>query len=222
MSKQKILEQKKASKLDKQLMAYSLAAGAVLVGGQTANATIIHTDLDPHVVLNTNNATLDFDFGNCGTNQFLIKYRNIGQNYRNSLMAKTDNASWRGGTGNGSSGPSALDYGQNVKNIATSVWGRHTNKSRNLAQNYTYSLVYNGHFLNTSNKYIGVRFHISGNQHYGWIQFGGVKTGIITGYAYNDEIDGDIFAGQTVPEVGSLGLLALGAVGLTAWRKKRS
>ena len=42
----------------------------------------------------------------------------------------------------------------------------------------------------------------------------------IIDYAYAD-VGESISVGQTVPEPGSLALLALGAAGVSAWRRKR-
>ena len=80
--------------------------------------------------------------------------------------------------------------------------------------------------------FIGFRFNNGSGDQYGWVRvkFGG-RNPIdhnfwLVDYAYADPGE-PIRAGQTssnemVPEEGSLGGLALGAVGLLAWRKRRS
>jgi hypothetical protein len=83
--------------------------------------------------------------------------------------------------------------------------------------------------------FVGFKFHDSTGIHYGWARvrieqvnnFKGWFT--LIDYAYADAGE-QITAGQTsdapgrdqVPKEGSLGVLALGAAGLLAWRKRRS
>ena len=82
-----------------------------------------------------------------------------------------------------------------------------------------------GRFL-AANFYMGVRFQVKGETHYGWIRFSSMKCypvlGTITGYAYNMVPNAPIQAGQTrsgeaqssqVAADRSLGQLALGSAG---------
>jgi hypothetical protein len=94
-------------------------------------------------------------------------------------------------------------------------------------------------------KYLGVRFPIDGEFHYGWIRLtvktnsqthGPYMTAAITEYAYETVPDEPIYAGSTeepAAEVrgpeniqnqrrASLGMLALGANGLLLWRREES
>lgn len=93
---------------------------------------------------------------------------------------------------------------------------------------------------NPKNKYIGVRFQINGQTHYGWIRVtvttnlsvhGPFLSGTITGYAYETVASKAIKAGTagiaatevqaTKPQAGpSLGMLAAGAEGMTLWRRE--
>jgi len=74
--------------------------------------------------------------------------------------------------------------------------------------------------------YLGVRFWMYGQRspHYGWVALslsqGG---GTVTGFAYETLAGHPIDAGQTfdTPEPGTLGLLALGSLGLGYWRRKK-
>ena len=87
-------------------------------------------------------------------------------------------------------------------------------------------------FLSPGPGYIGFRFDSGRGFQYGWARVnmaggGKYKYGFkVIDYAYADPGE-SITAGQTssdepVSEKGSLGWLALGAVGLLAWRKRRS
>ncbi len=98
---------------------------------------------------------------------------------------------------------------------------------------------------NPKNKYLGVRFQLNSQTHYGWIRLTvttNVKSGkpsleaTITGYAYETVANKPIKAGTAAiataevhvphktqrPTGPSLGMLAAGAEGLTLWRREES
>ena len=85
-----------------------------------------------------------------------------------------------------------------------------------------------------SNRYLGVKFQIKGQTHYGWIRLT-VETGAfsatITAYAYETEANKAITAGETtdnaragsprnVMSAPSLGMLAQGAEAMSLWRRE--
>ena len=77
-----------------------------------------------------------------------------------------------------------------------------------------------GHFDTSAERFIGVKFDLSGVTHFGWI---GLEvnqnhlTAIVTGYAYENAGLG-IRAGE-IPEPTPLALLAMGAAGVAALRR---
>jgi hypothetical protein len=109
-----------------------------------------------------------------------------------------------------------------------------------------------GQWIGAKDKFLGVKFYISGKVHYGWARFsvkgiGGIRLGkyftvTLEGYAYETVPNKPIIAGKTkgpdeasaddqpdsaaltapTPEPGSLGLLAMGWPGLSVWRRKES
>jgi hypothetical protein len=93
--------------------------------------------------------------------------------------------------------------------------------------------------------YLGVKFAIDGQFHYGWVRIGFIVTGkgqfhgMLTGYAYETTPNQGIKAGQTVDADGigktapvavitpnieppTLGHLAMGSLGLSRWRRQSS
>jgi hypothetical protein len=83
----------------------------------------------------------------------------------------------------------------------------------------------------TQNRYLGMKFMINGEAHYGWARFS-VTVNVfleatLTGYAYETIPNKPIITGKTngpdvvAAEPASLGRLAQGASGISAWRQKK-
>jgi hypothetical protein len=89
-----------------------------------------------------------------------------------------------------------------------------------------------GPFLNVTDGYLGVRFQIGGQDHYGWVRLSmsapnGNITGTITGYAYDTVANEALRAGLPATQLhekqktsATLGALAAGADGVPSWRQK--
>lgn len=80
--------------------------------------------------------------------------------------------------------------------------------------------------LNARGQYLGVRFLIGGQVHYGWIEAATAVDEVnytisvrVTGYGYETDADTPVTAG--VPEPSSLALFALGATGIAALARRR-
>ncbi len=81
-----------------------------------------------------------------------------------------------------------------------------------------------GQFRTAGPGYIGFRFNSGSGMQFGWAHVqmngaGAANSFTLIDYAFGDVGD-SIVAGQ-IPEPGSLGLLALGGIGLLVWRKRR-
>jgi hypothetical protein len=101
-----------------------------------------------------------------------------------------------------------------------------------------------GYWANVRNRYVGLKFKYGGKTHYGWARLN-VKAGprleitaLLTGYAYEMIPNKAIIAGRTkgsddasveesnaalampAPKPATLGMLALGAPGLSIWRRE--
>jgi hypothetical protein len=104
-----------------------------------------------------------------------------------------------------------------------------------------------GSWLNVSGRYLGLRFKVNGETHYGWARLSVSArvqrvplTAVLTGYAYETIPNKAIIAGQTKEQVdssvgqpdaaspaaptepASLGALAVGAPALSIWRREGS
>jgi hypothetical protein len=92
----------------------------------------------------------------------------------------------------------------------------------------------NGQWPGGAAGYLGLELQIDGQVHYGWaalevfrLQLGppanfGLKY-VVTGYAYDTVAGETITAGEgKTPEPGTLGLLALGSLGLGFWRRRKA
>jgi hypothetical protein len=102
-----------------------------------------------------------------------------------------------------------------------------------------------GKWVNVANRYLGLRFQIKGKTHYGWARLSvqvnkTLVTSTLTGYAYETVANRPIIAGKTkgpdeiagleattsasfgppTREPAALGLLALGAPGVSIWRRE--
>ncbi len=157
-----------------------------------------------------------------GETKFTVRHLKYDATWSSGAISnKTTYAYW---VGNNSaySGVSALNLNDPV-NTKTN-WGQYSSSSNWNLASYFSSSSYGGNFPGTSGKYIGIKFQVSGNTHYGWIQVdipADVSSVTISGYAYNDTPAGPITAGQ-IPEPAGLGLLACGAAGILALRRKPS
>jgi hypothetical protein len=86
-----------------------------------------------------------------------------------------------------------------------------------------------GQWLNTQHRFLGLKFTVGGQIHYGWARFTVAgQTSTLTGYAYETVPNQPIIAGQTKgPDVvtlepATLGRLSQGAYAIPTWRIKRS
>ena len=101
---------------------------------------------------------------------------------------------------------------------------------------------YGGPWGNVQHRYLGLKFFIKGKVHYGWARlnvqwFAPNVSGTLTGYAYEtvpgksiitgaikgpDDLEPTASFTMPTPEPATLSVLALGAPGLSIWRRKES
>lgn len=234
---------------------YSLAAAAagvsLLALAQPAAAEVVVTKKTIHIpvaprsmpepvrISMANNGVDNFSFilSSAGVRELLVGGLNPGQNgSHNQIIAGGDfygkALALERGAKVGPAGPSSY-----FSSFFPLVEGTNTSNGKFYSRGY-----WGG---NRKNSYLGVRFLINGQTHYGWIRLTvttNVKSGApsleatITGYAYETVANKPIKAGtaamataeiqgpqkmkhQTGP---SLGMLAAGAEGLTVWRREET
>ncbi len=207
------------------LTKYVAIGGSVLAGAGSAEAGIIHLNVNTNVTDTTqdaNPAGLNLVFG--AANSFnLAIFHGIGSvGAPNRYAFALGNGLVTPGVSIASNNVGGFVYARNltfgqqvdtVANFATS------NTSAQLAFGNGYP---NSQFKTPSTGFLGVRFNT--NQ-YGWIRvnMAGAPDNSFTvvDYAFTTAGEG-IFAGQIapVPEPSSLALLASGAAGIAMWRKR--
>ena len=226
--------------LEHQLNSYALAAGAAGVGmlalAQPAQAKIVYTKA--HEVIGLYGLhSYQLDLNHDGVADFVLDFHGSGQ--RQALGVG------REGTGNGIVGPgsaSALKAGVRI-GPEDRFYGGDSMASMSAPSNPYSFYVGRGFWPNVTNRYLGLKLVIQGKIHYGWARLtvkAQRRSGIVallTGYAYETIPNKPIIAGQThgaddaeppapaslaIPagKPTTLGLLALGAPGLSIWKKE--
>ncbi|QDU70467.1 PEP-CTERM sorting domain-containing protein [Mucisphaera calidilacus] len=181
------------------LMVYLAAAGlGAFAYGQDVSAGIIYTPVQPAVTLVQypgSPSAFNIDFDNDGTPEGAIINSSVNMQARFFPPGRTL-------AGSGSYYATSFAPGAVIDATADTTGGANLMTNPN----------YNANFVGQGN-YIGYRFEIDGNTHYGWVQVDvtdNLINAIITGYAYESTPDTGIVAGA-IPEPTSLALLAAGA-----------
>jgi hypothetical protein len=240
-------------KLENHLRSYATAAAAAGVGilalAQPANAEIIYTPANIRINHNT-----VLDLNNDGIADFTFTgYRN--QHVEAGVVRNTYFDSSNGalsilgvGTANQVGGANlyaaALHAGEQIGSSAKFPGPNRIVKAHDINSS-SFELYGRGpwagsKFLGVRNRYLGLKFTIDGQTHFGWarlnvkIVVGAFIQATITGYAYEGAANTPIQAGKTMGtnNVGNLnspgskyhgadlGVLACGASGVELWRRK--
>lgn len=224
--------------LNQRLSHYALAATtagvSLLALSPVANSEIIYTPADISVGIPSElHRTALLDLNNDGIIDFRLVADSRGS--RNNYLSITPNI------GNRVQSFRPCSYGSSYCTYAAAlVKGAGIGSSRRFSfepilieaayadrGNY----VYRGVWRNVRNHYLGLKFEVDGQTHYGWARMSVHVQGLsmradITGYAYETVPGQHIRAGQrtesvdapasdAIPNDGSLGALATGAAGLS-------
>lgn len=208
--------------LEKRLVKYALVAGAGLLAAPAAQAGVIYTPADVWIALSQNNP-YNLNIDNAGPPEFRFNVTH-GSNWGALWVSPL-------GAGGGVLGY-ALFYGYLLKAsaLAPSAWIGPYAQGAWLTGQVKMGSQFNGlqygQWTNVADRYLGLRFQIGGNTHYGWARLDvsvdaqAYYTAHLTGYAYNDVAGAGIHA-SAIPEPSTLGLLAGGILGLALWRRRK-
>lgn len=237
--------------LEKRLASYALAAVAagvsMLACSPRAEAKIVYTNM--WIPITPTTATANVDLNNDGTVDFVISNHRSHPCTNNPCSIATMKVLPQG-SANAVSGSNtyaaALGSGVSVGSKGKfqpghELMGREENNESSQGSGYGS----NGPWNQSTNHYLGVKFTIQGEVHYGWVRVsvaesdGGIYAAV-SGYAYETVPNKSIVTGQRsgapkqknlgkqgsaainvpTPTQGSLGLLALGALRLQSRREE--
>jgi hypothetical protein len=227
-----------SSTLHKNLNAYALgatAAGvAVLAIVPSATAEIIYTPAHHEIQPNRGGTGFFLDLNHDGINDFLIvNFYSATSALLNVWVSpeQVGNEIFSNGAGYAAAIPAGVAIGSN---------GRfHPAQSLGMANDDFPVGNCQGPWKDARNKYLGLKFEINGEVHFGWARLSvtcftpAAAHVLLTGYAYETVANQPILTGQTSgtseesslasPQAShpalQLGLLALGSRGLAAWRR---
>jgi hypothetical protein len=238
--------------LSQQLNAYALAAGAAGVGmlalAQPAEAKIVYTAA--HIPIVQNGGPVELDLNHDGINDFQFSNTYYSQAAKRRpegfvqfalTVAPVQQSNRVRSFQSGRIVCAAhLLKGKSVGPHSPFQPGHSTLPMAEGAGDFTSFNAF-GPWLKARQGYLGLKFVISGKIHFGWarIRIAGETSPTIVGYAYETIPNKPIITGQTkgTAEIGAdqpislnsrptqtatLGLLAMGAPGLSIWRREES
>jgi hypothetical protein len=206
---------------ESKLARFSAVAGAVLASG-AVNSQIVYTDVNPDVIIDAVSGQYDLDFNSDAVVDVSMAVMAVvnqtgtlgGISFTFNGTGAFANPAMGNGVlqlaGSGSSSTmvvAALNNGDMIN--AAAVFGGSSSGTmlglEGLADVPAFSLsnypVAQGAFLGVSDKFLGVKFMIGANTHYGWARLdvsAGADTIRVKDYAYNQNADLPILAGMTV------------------------
>jgi hypothetical protein len=238
--------------LEKRWRAYAAGAGAVAAGlmvlSPSSMAEVVVTQ--PHAYLATGGSS--YVIGISGTTEFTLANNVFPSSYGGSETLGVTAVSGAGVVGH-------WDRSQRVNVVAPLRFGAAIGPANQfeagkqllaIAWDFRDFTFVGGPFANTADRFLGLKFELNGQVHYGWAGFSFVEahvfetsvTALLTAWAYETEPNMPIYAGQSsdspresrlLPSSGSpketatvqpatLGVLALGSLGLDVWRKREN
>ncbi len=194
-------------------VAYSIAAGAAVAGVSTdASAAIVYSG--PKNISIGSGFSQAIDINGDAQNDVTFKNYIFG------------GGPYQGGTVNFAPGKFVGFSSGNA--YITALTAGAPISSSTLGSSFFGSMAYgannpNAQFNNATDKYVGLSFPAGPNTYYGWVRVdvtNATNHFLIKDWAYESVPGAGILAGA-IPEPGTLGLMAAGALGVTALRRKR-
>jgi hypothetical protein len=231
--------------LEHRMLLYVLAAGATLAGASAAQAKVVYTPSnavltpgDGHInrlqIDLNNDGTIDFTLTDFYTQGDGIYYSSLhvdaGQPLNGIVRSSQSGGRFTRALKRGTPIGSSAKFGSKEEMAYWFSWSTAGSRA-------------GGNFKNVTSRYLGVRFVINGEVHYGWISFRSVTVGSfkmgddltakLAGWAYETEPNKPIVAGamggqdaelnSAAPRAGeptSLELLAAGNAAINDWRRR--
>jgi Secretion system C-terminal sorting domain len=219
--------------LENKLIKYSLAAGAILAGQNSANASVDVTSSGHGLpaTVNSGSPSYSINFDNNSAAEIKIIYGyyaggasgNKGPYLSVRRDGATVNVSFLAKTIGGYVYPYALSQNYGIPSTPANKWAHgstlaHPNNTATLAF-IPKSYLPHGYWRNqTTAKYLGVKFHLSDGIHYGWVKMttSGASSATIIAYAYETSVNTPIPAPLPV-ELTSFTALAAGSLVELRW-----
>jgi hypothetical protein len=226
----------KKQDFNQRLKAYSALSSGVLLAS-VAGAQIVYTDVSPDVTINSTNSHYDVDMNNNSTPDFRLLHVPISSVVNTTMYGIPITVNVNGdaiAVGAGTNAlvgftstinsstvyvPAALALNTPIN--ATASWQTNTasygTQTLAVKVDVTVSAVgysgteTGGDWLGETNKYLGVKFSIGANTHYGWIRLDvalDATSAVIKDFAYDATPDAPILAGDmittSIPELGEI------------------
>lgn len=199
-----------SSKLTKKLASYGALTAAIVGVTDAQGQAIVYTDITDFTGGAGDEYLLDLD--NNGTNDFRI-HANSSSSANLYLQPLTASNEALGSGGGSFAYPFALSNGAAVSASASGGWYNNSYSGGYMSLNYGAGAY--GNFYNVTDKYIGLRFNISGNTHYGWIRLDVGQSGTswtVKDFAYMNSPGLGIAAGQQALSTDAFGMNTISIV----------
>lgn len=203
---------KNSTSNNSKLAQYSAVAGA-LIATSAVNAQAINVDVNPDVVLDSLSSPYQLDFNNDSNPELTFAVQHLAGSGSQSGIQFTyigvagavvlnTGVNLLGATSSSSFTPTVLNTGDAITS-AGNFAGSSTNAlavngivNAGLAGTFP---VTQGAFLDQNYKYLGTKFTVGANTHYGWVQLSipaSAETITIHGYGFNQTPDAAVNAGE--------------------------
>lgn len=195
----------------RRLTDYTLLAAATLAAAPAAEAGIVYTDVDPDATVI--GGFYNIDFNGDGTTDLTMRHYGYSYGYGTfSFTSRYARAQMAPGNAVRQDifgyGPAALNYGEAIGSgagvFATYGFMGSFFRFASATPYYTFSFSssYGPWAGLGGDRYLGVRFNIGGNTHYGWVRLevpAGFTGVVVKDFAYEDIPNTTILAGDMTP-----------------------
>jgi hypothetical protein len=184
--------------LQNKLTKYSAAAGAAVLAVGSAQAQIVYTDVNPDFIHGGNEIQAGLDLNNDGTGDFAIaSVDTTVASQNNALIETTLVAPLVAGNEIAGIVPTSFNYALALNSgtaiNSTTNWIADT---CTMAYRVNGASPYNEQWNGVTDKYLGLKFLVGGNTHYGWARLDCLgDTWTLKDYAYESTANTAINAG---------------------------